>query len=110
MAVTKRILGQSSPSATTLTDLYTVASAKQTTVSSIAITNRSSTPTTFRLSAAPSGAADALSQYFAYDEPIAGTATIILTIGLTLAATDKLRVYTALANLTFSLFGQEEDV
>jgi hypothetical protein len=110
MAVTKRVLGQSAPSATTLTDLYTVPSGKMTTISSITVCNRSATPTSFRLSVAPGGAADAVSQYTHYDVPIPGNETYIATIGETLAATDKLRVYATLATLTASAFGAEEDV
>jgi hypothetical protein len=110
MAVTKRVLGQSAPSATTLTDLYTVASAKMTTISSLVVCNRSATPTSYRLSVAPSGAADALSQYQFYDVAIDGNDSHVMTIGETLAATDKIRCYATLATLTFSAFGAEEDV
>jgi hypothetical protein len=110
MAVTARLLGQSAPSGTTLTDLYTVASSKQATVSTIAVCNRSSTPTSYRLSHAASAAADALAQYFAYDTPIKGNDTHYITIGATLAATDKIREYATDATLSFSVWGAEEDV
>ena len=110
MAVTKRILGQNAPTATTLTDLYTVGTSKQTTISSIVICNRSAVATSFRIAVAPSGEADAVKHYTYYDTPIPGNDSLIATLGKTLAATDKIRVYATLATLSFSLFGAEEDV
>jgi len=110
MAVTKRVLGQNAPSATTLTDLYTVGSGKQTTVSSIVVCNRSATATSFRIAVAPAGEADAVKHYSYYDTAIPGNDTLIATLGKTLAATDKIRVYATLATLSFQVFGAEEDI
>ena len=107
MADAPKSLGQSNPSATTLTDLYTVPAAKSAVVSTLSVCNRSATATSFRLSHAVAGAADALTQYFAYDAPIGGNETIWLTGGIALAATDKLRVYATLATLTFQCWGVE---
>lgn len=102
-----KVLGQSAPSATTLTDLYTVPASTSTIVSTISVANRSATATSFRISTAPAGAGDANSQYLAYDTAISGNETIVFTIGATLAATDKIRVYAGAATLSFSAFGQE---
>jgi hypothetical protein len=107
MADTFKVLGQSKPSATTLTDLYTVPAATSTTVSTITVCNQSSTATSFRISIAPAGAADATSQYIYYDVAIAGNDTFACTVGFTLATTDKIRVYNTLATLSFSVFGVE---
>lgn len=107
MPTNYKILGQSAPNATTSTDLYTVPSATQAVVSSIVITNRDSAAATFRLSFAPAGAALANSQYAAYDVTVGGADSTIITIGATLAATDKIRVYASTANLTFTAFGSE---
>lgn len=108
MADTYKVLGQSNPVVTTLTDLYTVPAATSVVASTLVITNRSATATSFRASVAIAGAADANQQYIAYDVPIAGNETIALTIGITLAATDKVRVYATLATLSFNLFGVEK--
>ena len=107
MPTTYKILGQSAPSATTSTDLYTVPSATQAVVSSIVIANRNSAAATFRISTAVAGAALANSQYAAYDVTVGGSDSTIITIGATLGATDKIRVYASTANLTFTAFGSE---
>ena len=107
MADTIKILGQSAPSATTLTDLYTVPASTQTVVSSITVCNRGATRTSFRVSTAIAGAADANSQYIYYDVPIDANDTFIATVGITLNTTDKIRVYAGNANLTFHAYGTE---
>jgi hypothetical protein len=107
MAEVFKILGQLAPSAATLTDLYTVPTAKSTTVSTITVCNRSATATIFRISVAVAGATDAVTQYLYYDQAIDGNSTYAITIGITLAATDKIRVYSTLATLTFCAFGVE---
>jgi len=107
MAETYKVLSQSAPSAAALTALYTVPAATEAVASSIVVTNRSSTATAFRVSVAPAGAADTVAQYLYYDIPIPGNDTFIATVGLTLAATDVVRVYATLATLSFSLFGTE---
>lgn len=107
MAEQNKILGQSAPAATTLTDLYTVPALTQTVASSVVVCNRGGTSTTFRISLAPAGAADAVSQYTYYDVVIPKNDTFVATIGITLATTDKVRVYAGNANLTFTLLGVE---
>lgn len=107
MADTFKVLGQSAPTIYTLTDLYTVPAATSTAVSSIAICNRDTAATSFRLSIAAAGAADAVSQYIYYDVAIRANDTFIATVGFTLATTDKIRVYGSGSALTFSLFGVE---
>lgn len=104
---TYKILGQSAPSATTSTDLYTVPSATETIVSSITIANRSATSATYRVSVSANGAALANSQYLVYDATISGNETVALSLGITLDATDVIRVYASTANLSFNAFGTE---
>lgn len=107
MADTLKILGQSAPSAATLTDIYTVPAVTSAAVSSIMVANRSATATSIRVSIAPAGAADATSQYIVYDLAIDGNDVITLNVGITLATTDKIRVYATLATVSFSVFGVE---
>ena len=107
MANVYKILGQSSPSATTSTDLYTVPATTSTVCSSLSICNRGGTPTTFRVSISPAGAAIENKDYLYYDVTLAGNDTFIATIGVTLATTDKIRVYSGNANLSFQIFGTE---
>ena len=107
MAEAFKILGQSGPGVATLTDLYTVPAATSATVSTLTICNRSATATSFRVSVATAGAADAVTQYIYYDQSIDGNSTYAATLGMTLAATDKIRVQATLATLTFCAFGVE---
>lgn len=96
---------QAKPIGNTLTDLATIAADSQFVASSLLVCNTGGTPATFRISLAVAGAADALSQYIYRDVPIAPADTFVATIGLTLAATDKVRVWSSNANLTFTLCG-----
>lgn len=107
MADTLKVLSQSLPAAGALTNLYTVPSLTSTVVSSLIICNEGSTATTFRVSIAPAGAADALSQYIYYDVPLAANDTFIFTGGISLATTGVVRVRSASGLVAFSLFGVE---
>lgn len=107
MATSGKVLGQSKPSAATLTDIYTVPASTTATVSSITVCNQSATATSFRVSVAPAGAADAASQYLYYDVNIPGNDTFIATIGVTAQANSVIRVYNTLATLSFGVYGVE---
>ena len=107
MPTAYKILGQSAPSATTSTDLYTVPSSTQAVVSSIVVCNRDSAAATYRISTAIDGASLANAQYIAYDVTVGGNDSTIITIGATLGDTDKIRVYASTANLTFTAYGSE---
>ena len=107
MATTYKTLGQSAPAATTSTDLYTVPASTSTIVSTLVITNRAATAATFRVSQSLIGAVLANKDYLAYDVTIQGNSFLTLTLGITMATTDKLRVYASTADLSFSAFGTE---
>jgi hypothetical protein len=107
MAETRKVLGQLSPAATTLSTLYTVPGATQAVASSFVVCNRGTTNSTFRLSVAIAGAADDNKQYVYYDVAIQGNDTFIATIGLALGAADVIRVYSSSTDLSFSLHGVE---
>jgi len=106
MATTYKVLGQSSPSATTNTDLYTVPASTSTVVSTLSICNRGSAASV-RVAVRPAGAAIANQHYVIYDTVIAQTDSLHLTLGITLATTDVVTVYASSVNLSFSLFGSE---
>ena len=108
MAATRKTLGQSAPSATTETTLYTVPAATSTVVSSLIVANRAATTSTFRVSVAVGGGATATKDYIYYDVLMPPNDTFIATVGLCLAATDKVKVYASSANLSFSIFGEEQ--
>ena len=103
----KKILGQSAPSATTWTTLYTVPSAKESVVSTISICNQTTTAKTYRIAIRPAGATLANQHYLAFDAPIAANDTVALTLGITLATTDVIAVYTSATTVSFQAFGDE---
>lgn len=107
MATTFKVLSQSYPTATTLTDSYTVPALTQATVSSIVVCNQNSSGSSFRVSVAVSGAADANEQYLYYNVSITGSNTFTAVIGVTLGPGDIVRVYSDSGNLSFSIFGCE---
>jgi glucose-6-phosphate dehydrogenase assembly protein OpcA len=107
MATTYKVLGQSNPSATTATTLYTVPASTQAVVSTIVIANLTATAATFRIAVRVAGAALANSQYVAYDITVGASDSTALTLGITLNATDVITVYASTANLTFTAFGSE---
>lgn len=107
MATSYKLLGQSAPSATTDTNVYTVPSSTETVISSIAITNRDAAEATYRIALRPNGATIANEHYIAYGASIAGNDSVFLTVGITLDAADVVTVYASSANLSFNLFGAE---
>ena len=105
MTDTILVLGQSFPAVATLTTLYTVPMGTSATISSIMVCNTTGLGDSFRVSVAPGGAGDTLSQYIYYNLPMDANDTFMATLGMTLAATDVVRVYSSGGNLAFSLFG-----
>jgi len=107
MPTTYKVLGQSAPSATTNTTLYTVPSATSAVVSTLVVANRAATNATYRIAIRPAGATLANEHYIAYDVIVGGGDSTTLTLGITLAATDVITVYASTANTSFSVFGSE---
>ena len=106
MTITYKVLGQSNPSATTATTLYTVPAATSTVVSTIAVANLGASGT-YRIAVRPAGASLANQHYIAYDGILSANDTVTYTIGMTLATTDVVTVYASSASFAFSAFGSE---
>lgn len=106
----KKVLGQSNPSATTATTLYTVPASKEAVISSISICNLASSSATYRIAVRPAGATLANVHYLAYDVTVGAADTTIITVGITLATTDVVTVYASTANLVFHAYGDEASV
>lgn len=102
-----KVIAQSNPAATTLTDIYTVPTGKQAVISTIIAANRVSSNRSFRIAVAVAGAVDSLEQYIAYDEVISGNGVYEFTIGATLSAGDVIRVYSSAQDISFNVFGTE---
>jgi len=107
MARDYKVLGQSAPSATTNTDVYTVPSATKAVISTIVITNQSGSAGTFRLAVRPDGATIEQKHYLAYDIPVAANDSTTLTLGVTMDAADVLTAYCSSANMSINVFGSE---
>ena len=104
MADIIQVLAQQNPAAAALTDFYVVPAGKVAVISFCSICNQGG-KTSFRLSIAVSGAADNAKQYIYYDLPINANDTFIALSGLTLNATDVIRIYAGSANISLNLFG-----
>ena len=107
MASVRKVLGQAAPNATTETTLYTVPALASSVVSSLIVANRGASVATFRISVSVGGGATANKDYIYYDILMPPNDTFIATVGLTLAAGDIVRCYASTANVSFSIFGEE---
>lgn len=107
MPTTYKVLGQSAPSATTATTLYTVPASTQTVSSTIVVCNRGSETGSYRVAVRPAGASLANQHYIAFDAALPANSTDTISIGATLAASDVLTVYASNANFSFTVFGSE---
>lgn len=104
MTDTVKVLGQSSPAAATLTNLYVVPAVTSAVLSSLMVANLSESPQTYRVAVAVAGAADALSQYLRYDAVLLPNEARTIVAGISLATTDVIRVQSS-GNVTFMAFG-----
>lgn len=109
MAELYKVLGQSAPSATTNTTLYTVPADTYAVCSSIVVCNRAGSPGTFRVAVRPAGAAISNEHYIYYDAAIAANDTGVFNLGLSLEATDVITVYASSADMSFHVYGVELD-
>jgi glucose-6-phosphate dehydrogenase assembly protein OpcA len=107
MPAAYKVLGQSNPSATTLTTLYTVPASTSSIVSTITVCNTTSSAATYRIAIRPAGASIATQHYVTYDAAVAANDTVLLTLGLTLATTDVVSVYSSATNVVFQAHGTE---
>jgi hypothetical protein len=107
MPTTYKVLGQSNPSATTATTLYTVPASTQAVISTIVIANLTASAATFRISVRPTGSAQTNAMYIAYDITVGASDSTALTLGVTMNTTDVLTVYASTANVSFTAFGSE---
>jgi glucose-6-phosphate dehydrogenase assembly protein OpcA len=107
MPTTYKVLGQVAPSATTATTAYTVPSATKAVVSTIAVANRGASSATYRIAIRVAGSALSNEEYIAYDTAITANNSTMITIGITLGATDVITVYASTADLSFNVFGSE---
>ena len=106
MPSTYKVLGQEAPAATTLTTLYTVPAGKSAVCSTLTVCNRGN-GTKFRVAVSPNGTAIENKHYIVYDGALTANDSTFLTLGISLAEGDVVRVYSDAAHVSFGLFGTE---
>lgn len=107
MTTSYKVLGQQTPSANTVTTLYTVPSATNSVVSTITICNQAAANANVSIAVCPANTAVTTSQNIVSNALLVANDTIFLTVGVTLATTDTIRVTANVANISFNAFGSE---
>ena len=108
MANTYKVLGQSMPTNTSNTNLYTVPTATSAVVSELHVANVTANPATFRIYVRIAGATAADSNAWAKDVEIGANQILSVVAGLTLGAGDIITVQSGTGSaLTFMAFGSE---
>lgn len=107
MTSTYKVLGQQAPSANTVTTLYTVPAANSAVVSSMTICNQNGSNIVASIAICPANTSITAAQYIIKQVTITQYDTVFLTLGVTLGATDTIRVETNTANVSFNAFGSE---
>ena len=102
-----KVLGQSAPAANTATTLYTVPSGNSAVCSSMTICNGSGGNANVSVQVAVANASSSASQFIVNNNNLVSGDTLFLTLGVTLAATDTVRVTANGANVAFQLYGSE---
>ena len=108
MSTNYKSLAQVDLTTTSLTDIYTVGSGKETVISTIIIANRTSSADSFRIAVRVDGDAISNKHYIAYDVPVAANDSTTLTLGISMSAGDVLSVQAETADrLSINVFGAE---
>jgi hypothetical protein len=107
MPTNYKILGQSNPSASTLTTVYTVPANTQAVVSTITAANFGATSSNVSLSVHVGNATWTASQQVANNISISTQNSLALTLGVTLGAGDTIRANCSTANIAVNIFGSE---
>ena len=107
MTDTFKTLAQTYPAARTLTTSYTVPGATSTVISSLTACNQGSSTAKIRVSVAVAAAADEAKQYVWYNVEVLPGDTFTAVVGISLATTDVVRVYSDMGTVSFNLFGVE---
>jgi NifB/MoaA-like Fe-S oxidoreductase len=103
-----KVLAQSTPLAATNTEIYITPAVTQTVISTLVVTNRSTSDAgTYRVAVVPATEELNTEHYVAFDVGIEARDAALLTIGITLGPLDKIVILASSDNFTFSLFGVE---
>ena len=106
MATAYKKLGSSITPGTTWTTLYNVTSGSAV-VSSIIAANTTSSAKTFRIGIVSSDTTPTTANCIAYDVSIPANDSVMLTLGISLAAGFYIKAYASTTDVTFNAFGVE---
>lgn len=104
------VLGQNKPGAAASATIYTVPATRRAVVSTVVACETGAVEAKIRLNVGIGGAATAVGNALAYDLYLPANTHYGFTEGITLAAGDKLYVYSDTGNVTFTVFGEETDI
>ena len=110
MPTAYKTLGQSNPSATTATSLYTVPSSTSTVVSTITVCNQSASNASFSIALMNSSEFNAsapAATFLIRGAVVPAADTLVLTMGLTANTGAVIAANTNSANISFAAFGSE---
>lgn len=108
MALSRKVLGQSAPSGSSWSSLYSVPTGSSTVCSSLIVCNRSNVSSdTFSIAIRVNGVSLENKQYIYKDLEVPRGNSFVATIGITLGSADVIDVYSTNGNLSFSIFGEE---
>jgi hypothetical protein len=98
---------QGTASTGTYATLYTTPAATEAVISSIVITNQSSSAITVRIGMDATAGTPSASEFLVYDAAVAGNDTVALTLGVTMDAEKFIRVSSSADTCNFTAFLSE---
>lgn len=98
---------QGTASVGTFATLYNTASATEAVVSSLVICNQATSDVTVRIGLDTAAGTPGASEFLVYDAVVAGNDTIALTLGVTLPASNYIRVASSASTCNFTAFVSE---
>jgi len=107
MTQTYKVLGQLSPAANTLSNVYTVPASNSAVISTITICNQTASNASYSIAVSPAGVTDNVRHYIIRGGVVPAADSIGVTLGITVGNTDQIRANTSLANVSFNVFGSE---
>jgi hypothetical protein len=107
MTTTYKVLGQLAPSANTASTLYTVPNNNSAVCSTFSVCNAANANAVINVQVAIGNAASSPAQFIINNNILVPGDTMLLTLGITLATGDVIRVESNQANVAFQLFGSE---
>jgi hypothetical protein len=98
---------QGTASTGTYATLYTTPSATEAVISSLVITNQASSDVTVRIGMDTTAGTPGASEWLVYDAVVAGNDTVALTLGVTMPASNFIRVSSSANTCNFTAFLSE---